>query len=51
MERWLMEGATTLQILGKLSELLKMQDLKGGSITAAELQEATRHLRQLASQK
>jgi hypothetical protein len=51
MERWLNEGATQGMILGKLNQLLKMQDLKGGSITLAELQEATRYLTQLVREK
>lgn len=51
MERWLNEGATQGMILGKLSQLLKIQDLKGGSITSAELQEATRYLTQLVRKK
>lgn len=51
MERWLNEGATQGMILTKLSQLLKMQDLKGGSITSAELQEATRYLMQLVRRR
>lgn len=51
MERWLNEGATQGMILAKLSQLLKMQDLKGGSITSAELQEATRYLTQLVRKR
>jgi hypothetical protein len=47
MERWLSEGASQGQILNKLSQLLKMQDLMGGSITSIELQEATRYLTQI----